>query len=84
LDVGKRQGYCVGLGATDPAGGQYCHHWYAFDLLDPHGFISGSNVYSGEDLTMVVVTGGTDGWLGVTGGLNIPFFDGIFTHNATC
>jgi hypothetical protein len=79
-EVGKWQGYCTGLGSVDPDYAQICHHIYT---INNQGFFSGTNVYAGEDVIMVAITGGA-GWLtDGSGGVNITYLgsEGTFYHD---
>jgi hypothetical protein len=69
-EIGKWQGYCTGLGTAEPYSAQICHHIYTFTN---QGFFSGSNVYTGEEVTMLAVTGGAGGFVDGSGGVNITY-----------
>jgi hypothetical protein len=79
-EVGKWQGYCTGLGIVDPDYAQICHHIYT---ISNQGFFSGTNVYAGEEVTMVAITGGAGGLSDGSGGVNITYMasEGTFYHD---
>jgi len=82
VEVGKYEGYCVGLGtAADPAGGQLCTSLYFFEengglfgKEGDKGMISALNVYdAGETDWSVVITAGSGSYADASGEVGVKY-----------